>query len=106
MWMARWRSAQACQGFSRRPGLRTRRVIQVVVHVAELGIEIQPGGDAVEDPDLDLAERRLGNGRTRLLPAGSPGQRENGPRYRYRKSVDSPNRGGARGARGGRGHPQ
>ena len=59
----------ACTSTVAAPAVGTLGVIQVVVHVAELGIEIQPGGDAVEDTDLDLAERSLGNGRTlRDLP--------------------------------------
>ncbi len=42
--------------------------VQVVLHVAELRLEVQPGRDAVSDTDLDRPERALGDdGPTRDL---------------------------------------
>ena len=33
--------------------------VEIVLNVAEARVEVQPGGDAVADPDVDLAEPRL-----------------------------------------------
>ncbi len=33
--------------------------VQVVLHIAEARVEVQPGGDACADPDVDLAEGGL-----------------------------------------------
>src|SRR5712672_2704453 len=34
--------------------------VEVVVHVAEPGVEVEPGGGTFEDADLDVAESGLG----------------------------------------------
>ena len=38
---------------------RTLGSVQVGLHIAEARVEVQPGGDAVADSDVDLAEGGL-----------------------------------------------
>src|SRR5262245_11758222 len=49
--------------------LGTLACVQVVLHGAELRVQIEPGGDALGDADLDLPEPGLGDDRAALDPA-------------------------------------